>query len=130
MAKDQKQDIDLGIVRLEYGDAARPQRGVLTIETSKHYNGGLSSTAQVCWVGANFRSHVFVIGTGAGDFSKTVLIDRTKKATQKAIDTQHATAFTAEEIARLTQLAKDHYAAVVSAGVDGYKNTYPAGVTA
>lgn len=45
MANAQRQDIELGIVRYEYGEADRKQVAVLQIETSKYYNGGLISDA-------------------------------------------------------------------------------------
>lgn len=112
MAKDQEQDIELGIVRFEYGDQARPRRAVLTINTGKSYNGGLSSTCTVFWVGGHSRQTAMGLGSGLGDFSKRMYMsERTVKATQKAIDKQHAEVFTPEVLAGLTQAAKDHYKA-------------------
>ncbi len=127
MSQKQTQDIELGIVRLEYGDSARPQRAVLTIETSKYYNGGLISDAHVYWVGNSCRSNMMSIGgdDSVGDYSKRLNVSpRTVKATQKAIDKQHAEVFTAEAVAGLVQGANEHYARYVRAGVDGMKNTY------
>ncbi len=129
MSQKQMQDIELGIVRLEYGDAARPQRAVLTIETRKHYNGGLISDAHVYWVGNSCRSNMMSIGgdDSVGDYSKRLSVSpRTVKATQRAIDKQHADVFTTFAIAGLVEAAKAHYARYVRAGVDGMKNTYPA----
>lgn len=124
MAQAQKQDIDLGIVRLEYGDAARPQRATLQIETSKYYNGGLISDAGVYWVGATCRQQLISMGGDDGDWQKRMIVNRTAKATQKNIDTQHAQAFTPEVIAQLAEYAKLHYARVIRAGKDGYGNVY------
>ncbi len=133
MSQKQMQDIELGIVRLEYGDAARPQRAVLTIETSKYYNGGLISDATVYWVGRNCRSNMITLGgtDSEGDYGERLKVsERTVKATQKAIDRQHAEVFTPEVVAQLMGYAKLHYARYVSAGVDGMKNTYPAEIQA
>lgn len=113
MATPQKQDIELDISRLEYNDATRPQRAVLTLETAKSYRGGLESDAKVYWVGKNFRSFAMSLSAkGGGDFSKLVLHSHpTVKATQKAIDSQHMQAFTAEAVAELVASAKAYYAA-------------------
>ncbi len=125
MAQDRTQDIELGITRLEYGDSSRPQRAVLTIETSKSYSGGLVSRASVCWHGYHCRQQMIGVGGSGGDFSQRIKVsERTVKATQKNIDTQHVAAFPPDVISSLTQAAKDHYASVVAAGVDGFKNTY------
>lgn len=129
MANAQKQDIDLGITRFEYGEASRERRAVLQIETSKYYNGGLISDAGVYWVGDHSRQNCMSLGGDGGDYGKRLKISaKTVKATQRNIDAQHAEVFTSEAIERLTQAAKDHYAAVVRAGVDGFKNTYPEAV--
>lgn len=109
MATDQKIEIDLGLTRLEYNDPARPRKAVLTICTSKHYNGGLESDATVYWVGAHSRQHAFGLA-GGGDFKKTLLrSDRSVKATQRNIDKQHAEIFTPEVVESLTQTAKEYY---------------------
>ncbi len=125
MATERSLDIDLGIRRLEGGDSGRVQRGVLEIETRKYYNGGLISSASVYWVGDHSRQQLMGIGSNEGDYSKRLLTsDRTVKATQKAIDRQHAEVFTPEVVARLTGYAKLHYSAVIEAGVDGHRNVY------
>jgi hypothetical protein len=112
MAQDQRQDIDLGISRLEYGDPARPQHAVLTLTTGKHYAGGVESSARVYWIGLHSRSHAFGLA-GKGDFDMPRMKwERTTKATQRAIDRQHAEVFTAEVIEQLTQAAKEHYAEI------------------
>ena len=130
MAKDQKQDIELGITRLEYGDLSRPQRAVLTIQTDRHYNGGVASYATVFWFGGGERQHAFGLA-GGGDYEKKVYLDQSvKSVTQKAIDRQHAEVFTPATIEQLTGLAKAHYAGYVAAGADGMHNVYlPAEVT-
>lgn len=125
MAKSQSQDIDLGITRYEYGDVARKQVAVLQIQTRKYYNGGLISDATVYWVGNHSRQNCIALGGDGGDYGKRLKISaRDVKATQKAIDRQHAEVFTPEAIAQLVEYAKLHYAAVVRAGVDGFRNTY------
>lgn len=125
MAQRRTQDIDLGITRLEYGDANRPQRAALTLATGKYYNGGLVSGVAVFWVGRYSRQQMIGLGSKEGDFSMgRIKINRETKATQKAIDRQHAEVFTPEVIEQLTQAAKAHYALVVRAGIDGYKNVY------
>ncbi len=111
MATDREQDIELGIERTEN---TRPQRAVLTINTRKASRGGLRSSASVCWVGDDFKTHAFSYG-GGGDFSKELRVsDRSVKATQKAIDKQHAEVFTPEIIAALTETAKAYYAGVTA----------------
>ncbi len=128
MANAKQQDIDLAITRYEYGDLDRKQSAVLTIETSKHYIGGLRSSASVYWVGNRMRSHCFSLCGDSGDFGRNRLMISAPsvKATQKAIDKQHAEVFTPDAVAVLVEAAKAHYAAVVRAGVDGFRNTYPA----
>lgn len=126
MAQAKKQDIDLGITRFEYGDKGRKQKAVLTIETDKYYNGGLLSDATVYWVGDHSRQTCVALGGDGGDYRKRLSMSaREVRATQKAIDKQHAEVFTADAIAHLVDGAKLHYAAVVRAGVDGFHNTYP-----
>lgn len=127
MANAQKQDIELGITRFEYGELDRKQVAVLQIETSKYYTGGLISDAGVYWVGSHCRQNCMSLSADAsGDYGKRLIVNRAAKATQKAIDKQHAEAFTPEVVARLVEAAKAHYANVVRAGVDGFRNTYPA----
>ncbi len=129
MSAAQKQDIDLAIKRLEYGEADRPQHAVLTIETSKHYNGGLISDATVYWVGAHSRQNTMALHGDGGDYRKRLFNSaRTVKATQRAIDRQHAEVFTPEVVAGLVQAAHEHYARYVRDGVDSFRNTYHAEV--
>jgi hypothetical protein len=127
MANSQKQDIELGITRFEYGDMARKQVAVLEIETSKYCNGGIVSDVTVYWVGNHSRQTCMSLGGGGGDYGKTLKrSSREVKATQKAIDRQHAEIFTTEAVAQLVEYAKLHYASAIRAGVDGFNNTYPA----
>lgn len=122
-----RQDIDLGIVRFEYGEAARARRAVLEIETRKHYNGGLVSSATVCWVGESCRQHCVALGAGGGDYSKRLrLTDRNVRATQKAIEAQHESVFCSDVVDGLVKAAKAHYEKAIEAGIDGFSNTYPA----
>lgn len=109
MAHDQKQEIDLGITRLEYDDPARPQRATLTLTTSKHSSGGLSSEATVFWIGFHSRQHAYGLA-GGGDFIKRLLINKAARATQSNIDRQHSQVFTPSVIEELTNAAKQYYA--------------------
>ncbi len=129
MATSQKQDIDLGITRYEYGDITRKQVGVLQIETSKYYSGGLLSDAGVYWAGAHCRQNCMSLSGDGGDYGKRLKFSgRDLKATQKAIDRQHAEVFTVDVVADLVRYAKLHYAAVVRAG--GQRDADPEPVVA
>jgi hypothetical protein len=85
----------------------------LELTTEKAYSGGIESKAYVFWHGTNSRQHAFgLCRDGSGDFAMTITkTDRTVRATQKAIDTQHAAVFTTERIAKLSALATAHYLA-------------------
>ena len=127
MAQDKRQDIDLGIIRYEYGEDTRERHAVLEIRTSKYYNGGLISDATVYWVGDRGRQNCMNLGGDGGDYSNRLFVTgKSVRATQKEIDAQHARVFTREAIATLVTGAKAHYAAVVKAGFDGFHNTYRA----
>lgn len=127
MAENKTQEIELGITRMEYDDPERPQRAVLELQTAKHYDGGLVSRASVYWHGKHSRSHAIGVGNSTtGDYSRRpARTDTGVRATQKNIDTRHAEIFTPEVVETITAEAKAHYAAVVEAGIDGFKNTYP-----
>jgi hypothetical protein len=126
MATSQKQDIELGITRYEYGEMARRRVAVLQIETSKYYNGGLISDAGVYWVGDHSRQSCISLTGSGGDYGKRLKVtDRNVKATQKAIDKQHAEVFTADAVSALVEAARRHYAGVIREGIDGHGNTYP-----
>lgn len=130
MSANKTEDIQLGIKRLEYGDVNRPQLAVLTIETGKHYNGGIVSRASVFWVGRSSRCQLISMGGISGDFSKRLLATAKTRVTQGVVDKQHAEVFTPETRAQLVETAKSHYAVIVAAGVDEYKNTYQEPVNA
>ncbi len=120
MAITPKNDIPLGIMRLEFGVTGREQTAVIEVSTLKGYNGGLVSSAQVFWVSPDSRSFMIY-----GDFSKRVHVSpRGVKATQKALDAQHAEVFTGTAIHQLIDEARAYYATAVAAGVDKYKNAY------
>ena len=106
MAQDRETIIDLGLERRDFQD--RTERAELRLTTRKPYSGGLQSSARVDWVGNGWRSHALGFGAG-GDFSGTVLTNKTARATQKAIDTQHATAFPPAVVEELTLTAKAYY---------------------
>lgn len=133
----QKQDIDLGITRFEYGEESRHQRAVLEIETHKYYNGGLISAATVYWVGQHSRQNMISLGNDASsndassDYGKRLKIsERTVRATQRNINKQHLEVFTPQVIEDLTRAAKERYASRVAAGKDAYGNVYPSEILA
>lgn len=89
------------------GQQVHVKRGLahLVLSTRKHTNGGIVSAAHVEWANDGFRTMVLW-----GDFSMTVKTQH-GRATQKAIDTQHAEAFTPEKVAEVTDKALTFYAA-------------------
>ena len=91
MAVDRSEVIELGLTRTDYMGELR--KAILILKTAKDYRGGLRSDATVFWEGFHSRQHEFGLGAG-GDFSKTLLEIPIVRATQKAIDTQHAQVFT------------------------------------
>ncbi len=100
MATEPKYDIELGFTKQDMGQT---YNAVLQVWTYK-YEGRIVSSVQVFWVGDQSRmTELF------GDFDKTVLTTK-QRGTQKAIDRQHAEAFTADKVAELVQAAKDHTA--------------------
>ncbi len=126
MANAQKQDIALGITRYEYGEPARKRVAVLQIETRKYYDKGLISDASVYWVGEHSRQRTVSLGGDErGDYDRRLKVSgRDMRATQRAIDKQHAEVFTPDIVAGLVAGAKLHYATAISAGVDGFHNVY------
>jgi hypothetical protein len=90
------------------GCGGRLETALLELETGKHYNGGIASSARVIWDYGTGYCHAFGMGV-KGDFS-TALVKRPGIATQKAIDKQYTEVFTPAKIEELTTLAKAHYA--------------------
>jgi|ERR1700722_26252 len=108
MAEPKTQDIELGIERKNY--SKQDERAVLTLKTDKSFRGGLRSSATVYWCRERVRSHCFgVAGAAGGDDFGITLKQSALRATQAAIDRQHAEVFTPEAIASLTEAAKAHY---------------------
>ena len=109
MATDKKQFVPLP--ELDHTDrAGRATKGRLMLETGKGYNGGLQCDATVHHVGNGFATHAFGLGSG-GDFSEKVALNKTARATQKAIDTLHDQTFTQDAIDGILQRVKQWYAA-------------------
>ena len=108
MAKDVKQDVDLGITKpaTQYEGE---RRGVLELSTYKG-NRGIVSDVTVFWIGDRCRSTLLF-----GDFSKTVATVA-GTATQKALDAAHRMAFTPEVVAGLVEAAKAHSLKRIEAG--------------
>ena len=101
MANAKKQDIELGLTKQEGG---RPVRAVLTLKTDKGSR-GITSYASVSWHGGGFYTHMLF-----GDFSVNLLNDQAARATQGAIDRQHAAVFADAKVAELTAAALKFYA--------------------
>lgn len=107
MAAAKELEIPLGIDRVDF--TKRPESAVLHIRTDKPYTGGIASDATVYWHGEGHRSHAFGLG-GGGDWSKRLCKSPNVRATQGAIDKQHAAVFTPEVVAELVATAKSYYA--------------------
>ncbi len=107
MAADKSEVIELGLTRTD--SSGEVQTAILVLETEKALRGGLKSSATVFWRGSHCRQHAFGLG-GGGDYSKTLLQSPGVRATQKAIDTQHARVFTDELRADLATESRKWYA--------------------
>ena len=90
--------------RIELDITKHGRRAILTIKTDKGYRGGVRSGATVAWSDGQFESHLLY-----GDFD-TCQKTTQGRATQKAIDTQHAAVFTPDVVAALVVEAKAFYA--------------------
>jgi hypothetical protein len=106
MATKQITTIPLGLNRIDMG---RETTAHLLLETSKDLYGGIHSTATVKWMGNGFYTHSFAFGAGGGDFRKTLIADKSARATQRAIDTLHARTFTPAAVTEITASALAHY---------------------
>lgn len=81
----------------------------LKVSTYKHpFNKQLVTVVTVHLAKDNFQTHKMALGTGGGDY-RQIVIANAKRATQKAIDSQHAEAL--EKLSDLKQLAIDFYTA-------------------
>lgn len=91
------------------------ERRELRITTDKALRGGIESDARVVQVSEDGKSyqHAFsMLGDGSGDWSRTILTDRTKRATLKALETMHAEALAG--IDAILEEARAYYAAQAS----------------
>lgn len=111
MAQDATQFIPLEYLN-RTDSTGRPQVARLKLYTHKPFSGGLASSANVEFVGAGFVTFEMF-----GDFSARLLHVQGARATQKAIDAQHAKVFTPEVVAKLQEKVKAHYAAKDAAKV-------------
>ena len=100
MANGVKQRIELGITNSE------GRKGILTLRTDKGYRGGVRSDGHVTWSDGRFESCTLL-----QDFSMVARLNPTARATQKAIDAQHAAVFTPDVVEAITAEAKGFYAA-------------------
>ena len=107
MAIEKSEVFELALTRTDFSGEVR--EAILILETDKDLRGGLKSSATVFWKGSQSRQHAFGLGCG-GDYSKTLLRSPGVRATQKAIDTQHARVFTDGVRAGLTTEARQWYA--------------------
>lgn len=81
-------NIDLPDVIAHGGrDGGREGKSVLTISTSKSRD-GISTTASVGWCGDGFMTHAMGLGTGCGDYYRTILKSGAR-CTEKAVKTMH-----------------------------------------
>lgn len=106
MAVDRSEVIELGLTRADFAGELR--KAVLILKTAKDSRGGLRSDATVFWEGFHSRQHEFGLGAG-GDYSKTLLEIPNVRATQKAIDAQHAQVFTENFRADLKTQSRQWY---------------------
>ncbi len=107
MAAEKSEVVELGLTRTDSTGEVR--KAILVLETDKDLRGCLKSKATVFWEGFHSRQHAFGLG-GGGDYSKALLQSPCVRATQKAIDTQHAQVFTDELRADLTTESRKWYA--------------------
>ncbi len=107
MAAEKSEVIELGLTRTD--DTGKVRKAILVLKTDKYLRGGLKSSATVFWEGFNSRQHAYGLG-GGGDYSKTLLQSPGVRATQKAIDIQHAQVFTDESRSDLTTDSRQWYA--------------------
>ena len=98
MAQEPKQIIPIPALNIEEGAAQ------LTLTTDKYFNGQIVSAAHIY-----FAKNGMITFELAGDFRKVLLRTR-ERATQKALDTQHANTFTPEVIEALKAEALAFYA--------------------
>ena len=84
-----------------------PSEAFLHLYTDKASGSGIYSAAAIEFYDAN-GDVSFAIG---GDFRVTMKHDRRARATQAAIDKQHAEVFTEEAVAVLLGAVREHYAA-------------------
>lgn len=96
MAENIKQDIELGL-------AEKGKHGILELRTAS-VGRGIRSSVTVFWSDGEFRTTALF-----SDYHKS-LATTDKRATQKAINTQHALVFTQAEITVQVAAAKEHYA--------------------
>lgn len=76
--------------RTDLSGAKREGETRLTISTSKYSRGGIWSRASVSFHGTDgCMVHAFGLGTGLGDFSKTLAADQTARCTEKSVRAQH-----------------------------------------
>ena len=107
MAAQKSEVIELDLTRTD--DGGELQKAILVLKTDKDFHGGLKSSATVFWEGFHSRQHAFGLG-GGGDYAKTLLQSPSVRATQKAIDSQHARVFTNTLRADLTTESRQWYA--------------------
>lgn len=101
MANKRQKSIELGLTKQ---DSGRDARAVLELTTDKGSR-GIWSVASVMWVGGGFTTFVIF-----GDYSVTLMNDKTARGTQGNIDKQFAAVFTTEKVAELTAAALAFYA--------------------
>lgn len=103
----QEKRTHIHIPELDKTEDGVEKKAVLALYTDKASGSGIYSAA-----GVEFHhpdgGYSFLIG---GDFRVTMKHDRRARATQQAIDKQHAEVFTEEAVAVLLGAVREHYAA-------------------
>ena len=90
------------------------ERYFLQVETSKRYNGGVSTTASVNQRTADGMGYQHKMGLGGGgDFYRTCFSDRAARCTEKTVATQHSAALASIEQIKADAVA--YYGATVEA---------------
>ena len=107
MAIDAVTRIELPVTRTEMR-SGNVDRLILLLETSRPaFGGGVRSSARAGWL-ATDRIVSFAAGV-KGDFRKILLYDASARATQKKLDTQHASVFTMSVVDELKKEVTDFY---------------------
>jgi len=111
MGKAKEIAIRIPLPHLDRVKDGKPERAKLSLQTYKPYSGGLLSSARVDFVSPEgWQTHACGLGGGGGDYSRSFFHNKAARATQSAIDKQHAEVFTPDVIAGIQSAIVLHYA--------------------